>query len=101
MASSTSRCDVSGRSHAAHESLSLATVRPKLLAYMQREHPELTPADLVSVPEVQRYRHRYPEELITAESGDLDKLTEDVIDSMSKRELVTKNAEKIVGEHLT
>ena len=101
MAELSSRCAVSGQPYPAHELVPLAAVRPKLLDYIRQEHPQLGEQDHISVPELQRYRRRYLENLILAESGDLDKLTEEVIDSMSKRELVTENAEKKVDEHLT
>lgn len=91
-------CAISGRERARRELINLEMVRPSLAELIRAEHPSLAPDALVSRAEVARYRSRYVEQMLKAESGDLTELERNVANSLATHATLAENTEQEYAE---
>ena len=103
--SSQRSCQVCG----AHKTSALrpaALVRPAVAEIVMREAGAWESDGWICVEDLQRFRHRYVEELLLAEKGELTALEREVLESLRAHEVLTSNpdsefeAELTVGQRL-
>ncbi len=100
-------CAISGRERPRRELVNLETVRPSLAERIRIEHPGLALDALISHAELARYRSRYVEDMLRAESGDLTELERQVAQSLATHETLAENVEqdfedkRTLGERLS
>lgn len=100
-------CAISGRERPRRELVNLETVRPSLAERIRIEHPGLAFDALISHAELARYRSRYVEDMLRAESGDLTELERQVAQSLATHETLAENVEqdfedkRTLGERLS
>lgn len=99
------RDGTSGRRRAPERMVSLSAERPSLVEFIRLRHPEL-PADAHIAAEVlDEFRGEYVRSLLEQEIGEVSRLEEDVIRSLSEHELVTEREDRLpdhrrIGERL-
>ena len=86
-------CSISGKEVSRHDLVSLENLRPKLVARIRQDHPELSTDASISKKELGRYRTIYVEELLRAEHGDLTLLDEQVAKSLATHQTLAENIE--------
>ena len=86
-------CSVSGKEVSHHDLVLLENLRPKLVARIRQDHPELSTDASISKKELGRYRTIYVEELLRAEHGDLTLLDEQVAKSLATHQTLAENIE--------
>lgn len=67
-------------------------IRPTLFAMIQGELPGFTSSDYLSLGELNVFRRKYLEQLVHDEMGELTQIEQEVIDSVSKHEVLAAKA---------
>jgi hypothetical protein len=83
----------SGREFPFSERVSGATVRPALLALMQRQHPGFGPTDALAVSELNQFRRQYMQDYLLHEAGGLTELEQTVLDHLQSHSTLTDKLE--------
>jgi uncharacterized membrane protein len=85
------RCAICGET--AHEPLAFGMIRPPIAKAMLAEHPELTPDSTICRKHLIPYRTKYVEEMLERERGELSDLEKQVLESLAREEIISKNVE--------
>jgi uncharacterized membrane protein len=91
-------CAITGRELPRLQLVNLETLRPSLADLIHRDHPDLPHDALVSRAEIARYRSRYVEELLSAETGEISEIDRRVADSLATNETLAENVEEEFAE---
>jgi uncharacterized membrane protein len=95
------RCIICGKDRPARESIRLDVVRPNLLERIRQEHPDLPADGYICQDDLDDFRSRYVSDLLTNERGELSKLEEDVVKSLSDHDIIAENVEDELDEGRT
>ncbi|WP_439882886.1 DUF1003 domain-containing protein [Pontibacter sp. MBLB2868] len=79
----------------------VSSIRTSILDLIKADYPDLEEKHYVSLEVLNRYRNKYLEQLLVHELGELSSLEEEVIQSISKQELLSSNVEEEITENLT
>jgi uncharacterized membrane protein len=96
--SNKTACAITGRDLPRRQLVNLETVRPSLADLIHRDHPSLPHDALVSRAEIARYRTRYVEDLLSAETGEISEIERRVADSLATNEMLAENVEEEFAE---
>lgn len=66
-------------------------VRPAVAEVIRRDHQSWDERGWICTDDLQRYRHRYLEEVLRAEKGELSELETEVIESLREHEVLAAN----------
>ena len=104
MANNTTRskkhCQVCGSEHAG-TLRSAAIVRHAVADLILQETGEWDEGGWICLNDLQRFQHRYVEEVLKAEKGELSKLDQEVLESLQKQETLSANADEEFDATLT
>lgn len=94
-----------GRRAAAARQVPLASVRPTLADYIRSRRPDLAPDASLDVEVLDELRGDYVRSLLEQEIGEVSRLEEEVIRSLSEHELVSEREDRLpdhrtIGERL-
>ncbi len=92
------KCAITGRERLKRDLVSFDQIRPALADRIRRDHPAIDDHALVDPDELARYRAAYVEDLLKAESGDIDELDRRVAESMARNETLAQNIETAYAE---
>lgn len=93
MSARTLVCSVSKRNVSIREIIEGKNLRPHLLALIKADHSEFNEESLISVKELNKYRRKYLENVLTDEADELSKMEQEVIHSISENEILSENIE--------
>ena len=79
----------------------LDTISLPLKSLIKIDYPNLTDDDYVSLEQIIIYRKKYLNNLIENERGEIDVLEKNVIDSISKNQILSENIESDIDDLLT
>jgi len=79
----------------------LALVRPAVVDEIRKDHPELSVDGSICKDDLNRYRIRYVESLLSSEQGELTTLDQDVLESLKQHEFLTSNLNEEFVSKLT
>ncbi|HAO09049.1 MAG TPA: hypothetical protein DCQ50_19180 [Chryseobacterium sp.] len=65
------------------------TLRPSIFDLIQSEHPEFTKHSVLAISELNQYRQKHLECYLIKETGELNELEKDVLNSIDKQELIS------------
>lgn len=77
------------------------TLRTSLFDLIKQEHPGFTNDSYISNDELNKYRNKQLEDLITQENGELDSLETEVVQAVSSNKILSENIEDELEEELT
>lgn len=86
-------CALTGRAVPPARRVRLASIRPGLADLIRSEHPGLPPEAIVDRAALAPYRARYVEALLTEERGELTSLERDVVESLGRHDVVTRDVD--------
>lgn len=86
-------CGVCGRSKPGYQMISCESVRPQLAAMLDKAKPDWRSTGSICQDDLQKFRRQAVEEMILREHGELTKLDEEVIESLSSHATVADNVE--------
>ena len=79
----------------------LALVRPAVVEEIRKDHPELSLEGFICKDDLNRYRIRYVQSLLSSEQGELTTLDRDVLESLKQHEFLTSNLNEEFVSKLT
>lgn len=89
--STTQTCAVCGKAFKPHNLRQYEVLRPNLNAVIAASVPSWGPGGTICTADLRDMRARYIEQMLAAERGELSELDRDVIDSLSKGEIITQD----------
>lgn len=100
-------CAISGTAVAAAELIPCSALRPSLLRFIQKQHPELKNDDCIAKAELPALKAAYVEDALSEEVGEITGLERAVIESMKEHEILSAHpddeealARRTFGERL-
>ncbi|MFD2516020.1 DUF1003 domain-containing protein [Pontibacter locisalis] len=97
----TGICQITKKHLPYHLLVPVTSIRKSILDLIKADHPDLNESHYIALDVVNRYRKKYLEELLKHEIGELSDLEEEVIQSISKQELLSSNIEEEIKEQYT
>jgi uncharacterized membrane protein len=86
-------CYINRKKYPAHQLRLGSSLRKNILEMIRKEHPDFSGESYISSEELNKYRRRYLEDLIKKESREVSALEKEVVESITKHELVSQNIE--------
>jgi uncharacterized membrane protein len=87
------KSDISNNEFPIADKVSAKTLRPSIFELIQNDVPKFTIDNFLSMSELNLYREKYIEQLLTTQLGDLNELDKTVLDSMKDNTILTDNIE--------
>ncbi|MFV0377083.1 MAG: DUF1003 domain-containing protein [Mangrovibacterium sp.] len=81
--------DISGKSFPLAERVSGSSICESILKIIQKDYPTISENSSVSVEELNFYREKYIEELVTKEVGEITELEDKVLNALSERNTIS------------
>ena len=97
----TALCQILKQEFPLAELIPLSTVRIPILKMIKTDHPDIDESGFIHLKELTNYRNKYLENLLSEDMGKLSDLEEEVLDSISSNEFISKNIEPEIEEQLT
>lgn len=97
----TVQCAVSKQPVPLSQSHKGSEVHGPLLQFIQGEHPYFTADSYISNEQLNDFRRRYITQLVTQETGEINRLEEDVINAIQHNKILSENIEEGMTEKLT
>lgn len=91
---STSNCSITHQEFPAEELIPLSAIRPRVARLIKRDHPAVTDASLISLPELNRYRAEYVRQVLEADVGEVSVLEDEVVRSLKEHEILSDNIDQ-------
>lgn len=97
-------CAITGKSISASRCVPCSALRPSLLQFLRKSHPQLTDDDCISREVLADQKARFVEEALSEEIGEITDLERDVIESLREHEVLSASPEddsRTLGERLS
>ena len=94
-------CQICGTDAAGATMIPLALVRPAVIDEIRKDKPELSEDGFICKDDLNHYRIRYVESLLSSEQGELTTLDQDVLESLKQHEILTSNLNEEFVSKLT
>ncbi len=94
-------CQICGTDADTAAMIPLALVRPAVVNEVRKDHPDLTVDGFICKDDLNRYRIRYVESLLSSEQGEVTTLDRDVLESLKQHEFLTSNLNEEFVSKLT
>jgi len=76
-------------------------IRPSLFKLIQKDYPDLTTDSYISLDVLNQYRKMYLEGIINKENRELSSLEKDVVNSITRNQILSDNIEPDINDSLT
>ncbi len=86
--------DISGKEFSLNEMVKAQTIRKSILDFIIQKHALFNENSKLSIDELNFYRQKYISEKLVNEVGELNDLKKQVVDSISKAELISNESLK-------
>lgn len=94
-------CAITGRTLPRDDLVPVASIRPALVEFIRKRHPELRDGDLIDEEELNRFRTDYVSKLLADDVGALTELEQQVVESLREREILSENINAEFDRKLT
>jgi uncharacterized membrane protein len=94
-------CCICHKSKPAHDGHIAELVRPSLLGFIQKNHPQCQGTEFICFEDLGNARKEYVKEVLQDEIGELSSLDEEVVESLRQHELVSTDLSKEFERKLT
>ncbi|MCW1884336.1 DUF1003 domain-containing protein [Luteolibacter flavescens] len=84
-------CAISGKTVAASDCIPCASLRPSLLAFIRKKHPELSDDECISRDILPELKAAFVEEALSEEIGEITDLERNVIESIREHEVISEH----------
>jgi uncharacterized membrane protein len=85
----TFKSNISGSEFPISEKIAATNLRESIYGMIETENPEFNRNSLLSVTELNHFRQKYLENYLIKETGELSQLENEVLESITKKELIT------------
>ncbi|MES2676707.1 MAG: DUF1003 domain-containing protein [Pseudomonadota bacterium] len=86
-------CEISKKSFNTNNLIEGHNLRPHIMTLIKNDYPDFGDHSLISLTELNRYRRKYLESILSDEVGELSKIEKEVIDSINANEVLSNNIE--------
>ena len=76
-------------------------IRKSIVHLIQKDFPDFTKDSHISVEELNKYRQQYLRKLMKKESGELNRFEKEVVEAITKNQILTENIETEISENIT
>lgn len=97
----TLRCAINGKEYPQDELYKGSDLRQSLVKLIRKDHPNFSTDSYISLEEVNNYRKKYLESLISDEVGELSHLETEVVNSIARDKIISDNIEVELDKKLT
>ncbi len=94
-------CEISKKSYRANSLVVGRNLRSHIMALIKNDYPDFGDDSLISITELNRYRKKYLESILTDEVGELSKIEQEVIESINANEILSDNIEFDIQAKIT
>jgi len=84
-------CAICGKTFTMHNIIAGEVLRPQITDQIKKAHPEWTSANYICRTDLANFRMAYVQSLLESEMGELTSLEQEVVDSIHKQEIITKD----------
>lgn len=93
--------NISEREYPISDQIPVKTIRKSILDLIQKEHPNVTSEDSISISELNHYREKYLSEYLIKEVGELSTLEEDVLKTIQDETIISTKLDGLddVGDY--
>jgi uncharacterized membrane protein len=95
------KCSITGKLMRKSELIPASSLRKNLTTFIKKDFPEFNESSLVCPEVLHRYRKKYLESIMENEIGELDKVEKEVLNAISKHEIISENIEVNEEENST
>jgi uncharacterized membrane protein len=97
----TGICTVTGVEYPLTELVRASYVRPGVFALIKKDFPDFNEESFICYTELNKYRNRYLEEMLTEEMGELSHIEKEVITRISEHDIISSNIEPLLDQKIT
>lgn len=94
-------CRISGKEYPLSELFPAIAIRKPIRELIKQKYPQWTDEGYIAIKELNGFRHQYVQNMMEEEIGELSKLEREVLESIQKSEILSKNVEPEIDEKLT
>jgi uncharacterized membrane protein len=94
-------CHISGQTVPASEAYRGDMLRDSIFGLIRKDFPDFKRESWISIPELNKFRKMYLTGLIKQETGEVDALETEVVDSITHSKILSENIEDVIEEKLT
>jgi uncharacterized membrane protein len=84
-------CQICGKPKKLSEVRPAALVREALTEIIKKTHPDWSPDGFICIPDLNKFREEYVEEVLARGKGEISVLEEDVMKSLKEHEVLSRN----------
>jgi len=84
-------CAICGKTFPAHEVVTGEALRPQITEQIRGSHPEWSASNFICRADLANFRMAYVQSLLESEKGELSLLEQEVLQSIHKHELITRD----------
>jgi uncharacterized membrane protein len=95
------RCQVNGKEYPLSQLVPGIALRKPVLELIKQKCPQWNDEGFISLKELNGFRHQYVQKMMEDEIGELSKLEKEVLESIEKSEILSKNVEPEIDETLS
>ena len=95
------RCDICGKTFPARDIVPAGVLRDSLTEIIAAAQPSWSPQSAICRTDLNRFRSEYVHSLLESEKGDLSSLEQEVLRSLQKQEVLSRNVEAEFDETWT
>lgn len=99
--SADSSCQICGKRPPAVELVTAHLIRPVVVDIIKQSHPGWSDEGFICVDDLNQFRYEYVRSLVEAEKGELLDLEKEVLDSISRQEILSTYIDQEFESHLT
>jgi uncharacterized membrane protein len=97
----TGICQITKKEYPLSELVALAYIHEPILNLIREKSPDIDMTGYISIAALRNFRYDYVKRLMESEHGELGALEEQVIDSLRKAEILSKNVDEEIDRNLT
>lgn len=94
-------CEISKKSFNTQNLIAGHNLRPHIFNMIKNDHPDFNESSLICLTELNNYRRKYLESVLSDEAGELSKIEKEVIDSINANEVLSNNIEFNIKTDIT
>ncbi len=94
-------CQICGKRKPTVELVTAHLIRPVVIDLIKQSHPEWSDEGFICVDDLNHFRYEYVRSLVEAEKGELSDLEKEVIDSISRQDLLSTYVDQEFESQLT
>ena len=97
----TGNCQVCGHEKKILDLIPISSINNTLIEIIKKKNPDIDAAGLICLNDLNNLRNLYVQEILADENGQISSLAEEVVNSMSADELISKNTNEDIDFNIT